>query len=249
MPTLPDSKFYQYISHLFHANTLVAWNDYKPDAAWDYPDHDRERFTRILLNNHRFIAGQRILDLGCHTGFLLYGAHHIGAAKLSGINIRGHALDVGKYFFNQLNVDVDFYNDDIENFALLQNLCDQHDTVIMASVLEHLKNHEHILSIISKSQVKHIIFEGTLVQDDNLHPRVYYRIEDTAWDFASDNRQPRSIAGIPNRRFLETMLYFHQWKIVDISMASEFNASWFGTENLVNPPFHRHSLMIAAERR
>jgi SAM-dependent methyltransferase len=249
MLELPDSKIYQYISHLFHGNCLIPWDAYEPNISWKYPDHDRDRFTRILLDNHQFIAGKKVLDLGCHTGFMLYVAHYLGATKLSGVNIRDHAVDVAKYFFDQLKIDADFYTNDIENYAMLENLCEQHDTVIMASVLEHLKNHEHILSIISRSKIKYIILEGTLVQDDNLQPRIHYRIEDTAWNFASDNRQPRSIAGIPNRRFLETMLYFHNWKIVNMSITPEFNTSWFDTENLANAPFFRHSLMIVAERR
>lgn len=249
MSNLPDSKFYQYVSHLFHGNCLIPWSTYKPDVSWTYPDHDRDRFTRILANNHRLLEGQRVLDLGCHTGFMLYIAHHLGASKLSGVNIRSNALDVGRYFFDQLDIDVDFYQDDIENFTLLADLCEQHDTVIMASVLEYLKNHEHILSIISQSKVQNIIIEGPLVEDDNLHPRVYYRIEDTAWDFVSDSRQCRSVAGIPNRRFLETVLYFYQWKITNISQTPEFNTGWFEQENLSNPPFFRYSLVITAERR
>jgi SAM-dependent methyltransferase len=246
---LPDSKYYQYISHIYHGVNYVSWHDYKPDLNFDYPDYDRKRFEQVLTDNANLIKGNRVLDLGCHSGFMLYVAHHLGATKITGVNGREPPLKAGKFFFDQLKIQVTLLQDQIENFPLIEKLCNEHDTVILTSVLEHVRNPEYLLSVISNSNIQNIIFEGHLAVDDNREPKLYYRIEDASWDFAGYNKGlPKVLASVSNRRFLEVILHYNKWKITKLSLHDEFNANWFATKDLSNPPSFRTTAMITAER-
>lgn len=247
--SLPNSIHYQYISHLYHSGKLTPLVEYTADPDWNYPDYDHKRFTKILIDNADFIRGKKVLDLGCHSGFMLYIAHHLGATKITGVNGRENPLRAGKFFFDQMNIEANLIQNQIENFQLIEKLCNEHDTVIVASVFEHLRNPEHLLDIISNSNIKNIIIEGSVVNDDNREPKLYYRIEDASFEFKGFNKNlPRVLASMANLRFFEVVLYYNNWKITKIEPLGEFNKNWFGTQGLLNTPFYRNSVVITAEK-
>lgn len=249
MTLLPAADYFQYISHLYHSKELVPWTAYQPDPTWDYPRYDKARFEKILAANRELFQEQRVLDLGCHTGFMLYVAHTLGAQSITGVNARSYPIQTAEYFFQQLGIPVALHCNNIEDFSFISNLLDQTDTVILASILEHLRNPEYLLSLLSKSNVKNLVIESTIATDDNILPRLSYRIEKTAWDFASfDNGAEKSLACVPNRRFLETVLYHYGWKISNMVIEQEFSNDWFATQNLDAVPTYRTYTVITAER-
>lgn len=250
MLMLPDSKYFQYISHMYHDKTLIPFQNYSEDPNYTYSDYDRVRFERILIDNANYIKDQRVLDLGCHSGFMGFVAHKLGATSVSGVNARSYPIEVGRYFFDQLGINnVQLHINDIENFDFLESACNQADTVILSTVLEHCRNPERILSIISKSSVKNLIIESTVINDDNILGKLYYDKQATDYDFnAFDNNQPYAIVSYPNRKFFETVLYFYNWKVTKYNLFNEANIEWFKTPNLSTLPQMRDYIVLSATK-
>ena len=250
MISLPDPTYYQYVSHMYHENKLIPFDTYTPDTNFNYSEYDRLRFNQILIDNVDYIKDKKILDLGCHAGFMSFVAQYIGAKSCIGVNARKWPVEVGNYFFNQLNINnVKLINENIENFEFLKTVCNQSNTVILASVLGHCRNLEKILSIVSDSQIENVIIESTVIDDDNMIPKLHYYTQDASYDFNGYDGDRKIVLGAnPNRKFLETILYFYNWKITKYVVEGEVNLQWFGTPGLNNYPFLRRYVVISATR-
>ena len=245
--SLPDKKYFEYISHLYHNNLIPL--EHWVCSNMDYPDTELQKFTNLLENNQQYVKDKKILDLGCHSGYIAYIAKHLGASSVIGLNARAEPIDVANYFFKQLNQsNYKFINGNIEDFRLLENLCDQSDTVIISSVLEHLRNPEYVIRTITNSKVKNILIESTIVEDSISDPRLYYYIQDSKFDFNAFDGNPKSLGSCPNQRFLETVLYYHGWKITNYIKYDSFSKDWFGIENLDTMPTLRKVIVIAATK-
>jgi hypothetical protein len=252
MPKLPHSHEWQYISHLYHGQKLIPRDLYQPMSDWDYAPHDREKFTKILLDNVDVIENKRILDLGCHHGFLSYATSTLGCTTATGLNAREHPLTVGRYFLQQMNVsNVDLVQGNIEDFDLLKTLCSSTDTVIMSEVIEHLTNPCKVFDVITNSSVSNIVIKSQVIVDDNQSPKLYYYMQDTDSDFhVFHNNRDRWFGSTPNRRFLEYMLYYSGWNIVKYeATVGEFNPTWFAIPNLEPAPTLCQVLYITAQKR
>lgn len=247
--TLPHAKYFEYISHLFHSKQLIPMSEWTP--AWsNYPNAALKKFETVLLNNQSIITNNRILDLGCHSGFMCYVASQLGAKSVTGVNIRQYPIDVANYFFNQLQVpNYKFVVGNIEDFSSLEQLCKTADTVIMSTVLEHLRNPEFVLHTISNSNVQNIIIESSIADDNADGPMLYYYTQDSDLEFnAFDNNNKKSLGCCPNQRFLEVILYYHGWKITKYEKYDSFSADWFGARDLDTFPMLRKVVSISATK-
>jgi SAM-dependent methyltransferase len=245
---LPDAKYFEYMSHLYHCNRLIPMSEWT--QSWsNYPSHELKKFETVILNNQSMITNNRILDLGCHSGYMCYIASQLGATSVTGVNIRQQPIEVANYFFNQLQVpNYNFIVGNIEDFDLLEQLCNTADTVILSTVLEHLRNPEFVLRTISNSNVQNIIIESSIADDNADGPMLYYYTHDSNLEFNAFDNNKKSLGCCPNQRFLEVILYYHGWQITKYEKHDSFSADWFGTRNLDTFPMLRKVVSISATK-
>ena len=189
---LPPADHYQYFSHLFHSKTLISYEKYLPNQIpnWPYPSLDLKRFQKLFLEDLNYVKDCKILDLGCHIGYMSYIAKYLGAKSVHGVNSRKFPLTIANYAFSQLGVtDFKFEQHNIEDLDFLKSACQDKDTVILTQVLEYMKNPYALLETISKSDIKNIIFESSLL-DDISPAKLDYYFQSTESDFIGYDNNP-----------------------------------------------------------
>jgi SAM-dependent methyltransferase len=255
MTALPPQEVFQYFAHLFHGQTLIPYNEYQPMPDWNYPEVERRRFETLFLTDNTYLDDKRILDLGCHTGFLSYLALEQGACSVEGFNARSETLNIGQYAFESLGVDKSKYKftiGNIEDSTALATACNNKDTVVLVGVLEHLQNPYAILDTISRSAVTHLIFETTVFEDTSWNmPGLRYNLQNVSSAFtayADDNA--KAWAAVPNTMWIESMLYHMGWKIEFYQLDHVFNKEWFAVPDLKDtfrPSTHKKVSILATK--
>lgn len=246
---LPDSKYFQYFSHLYHGGNLIEWEKYNPLPDWDYPEVDKVRFTKLFLNKPAYIKDQHIVDLGCHNGFLSFICQHLGAKSTVGVNVRQTPLDVGNYAFNQLEQkNFSFVLGDVENQKFLLETCKNKDTVIFTGLCEYLKNPYLTFETLTMSDVKHLIFDTNCL--DVSDAIIRYEHRKTSGNFGAYNRNNDvTIATQVSAPWIEMILYYFGWKIEYYDLSKVFNKNWFAVPNLTEyTPRVSNTLTILATK-
>jgi SAM-dependent methyltransferase len=244
--TLPDKKWFEYNSHL--SNMLIPLKEWT-SSGYDYPLSELQKFNTLLVDNQQYIKNNRILDLGCSSGYISFIANHLGASSITGLNARSSPIEVANYFFDQCKIPSKFIVGNIEDFKLLKKLCDTTDTVILSSVLEHLRNPECVIRTITNSSVQNILIESSIIEDSLLEPKLYYYTHDSTYEFnAFDDNKTKTLGSCPNQRFLEVILYYHGWKITNYTKYDSFSSDWFGIEKLDTVPVLRKIVVISATK-
>lgn len=247
---LPPSTHYQYFSHLFHSEQLIPYHEYTPLEDWNYPPFDLQRFTNLFLQDLSYVQNNRILDLGCHTGYFAYIAKWLGANTVHGVNARDFPLTVANYAHSQLGVeDYTFDQHDIEDLKFLTSVCQNKDTVIMTLVLEHLRNPYAVLETISASNIQNFILESSLIENNN-EPLLRYYFQSTESAFTVyDEQKKLAVGSCPNLVWLEQMLYYFGWKIEYHKVERQFNSNWFATPDLEKfPPKTSNSVIMLCKK-
>lgn len=249
---LPPATHYQYFSHMFHAEKFIPYSEYTPQLDWVYPELDLQRFNSLFLYDLGYIKDQRVLDLGCHTGYFSYIAKYLGASSVHGINARKYPLDIAEYAFSQLNVsNYKFDQHNIEDLDFLKSVCQNKDTLLMTLVLEHLRNPYAILEVISKSNIQNLIFESSVFDDTGL-PSLRYYIQTTESDFTVYDDDPNKKVAVgcsPNLAWVDQMLYWFGWKIESHKLEHQFNKNHFATPGLEKfPPKTRKVVTIHCKK-
>ncbi len=91
-------------------------------------------FIEFICKNEKSIAGKKILEIGCGTGYLLYELKKLGA-DVQGIEPGAHgARGREKY---KIPIDIDFFDP--------VKITEKYDLVIFYCVLEHMINAEEFL--------------------------------------------------------------------------------------------------------
>ena len=251
---LPPANHYQYFSHLFHSKTLISYEKYLPNEIpnWPYPDLDLKRFQKLFLEDISYIKNCRILDLGCHIGYMSYIAKYLGAESIHGVNCRKFPLTIANFAFSQLGVtNYKFEQHNIEDLDFLKLACQDKDTLILTQVLEYIKNPYALLETISNSNIKNIIFESSLL-DDISPAKLDYYFQSTESDFIGyDNYSNKKITvvSVPNLAWIEQMFYWFGWKIEVNKLESHFNKNHFSTPGLEKfPPRTHKSITILCKK-
>jgi SAM-dependent methyltransferase len=238
MSVLPSPDVYQYISHLYHGGELVPLASYHPLPDWQYPKHDAARFQRMFATDPGYWRDQKVLDLGCHTGFLSLCALHNGARHVHGINVRPDTIDIANYAFRELSQrDYRFSVGDIEQREFLARACLDRDTVIMALVLEMIRNPYLVLETITASPVKRLVIESAVFSRDSTEPMLRYYRQPTQSAFSTWRQtQPVAMGAIPNTMWLESVLYELGWCIQHYKLSWQFSRNWFAQPDLQSLP-------------
>jgi len=247
---LPPAAHYEYFSHLFHSETLIPFDEYRPSENCSYPEFDFKRFETLFLTDPSYYQDCNVLDLGCHTGYFSYVAKYLGARSVYGVNAREYPLEIANYAYKQLEQDnYKFDQADIEDLEYLKSVCVGKDTVIMTLILEHLRNPYAILEIISNSNIKNLILESAVFSDIG-EPAVQYYKQTTESAFTVfDSNKKEAIGSLPNVAWFDMILYHMGWKIEFHTIEHAFNKNWFSVSGLEKfPPRTYKSLTVLCKK-
>lgn len=247
---LPPPEHFEYFSHLFHGQNLIPQSEYTPSENCNYPELEYKRFEKMFLTDPSYYQNCRVLDLGCHTGYLSYIAKYLGAKSIHGINARLFPLEVGRYAFSQLGIDNYIFDQgNIEDLNFLKSVCKDKDTLILTQTLEHLRNPYAILEIISNSDIKNIILESAVFSDEGDPVVKYYKQSSDSAFTVFDNDRTEAVGAIPNVPWFDMVLYHLGWKIDYHTIEHTFNKNWFAIPNLTKftPQTHK-SLTIMCKK-
>ena len=215
-PWLPDKKFYEYSYHKFF-NPDVEYNSWHPWDQWNYPDRDLLRFNHIIGQQIGHFQRKRVLDVGCHLGYLSLFCLHNNASYVTGTNIRNKELLIAKEITTLAGYsNCEFLNSNIYNFDDLTKLCNSHDTVLLSGILYHINNNYQVLKLISDSTAQTLILESDLKNSIDIgnSPIVNWKVEDTTNSiFGFEDGRSSTFVGIPNLKWIEQVLVQLGFKI------------------------------------
>lgn len=248
--SLPPAAHYEYFSHLFHSGNNIPFNEFQPLLNCDYPELDRRRFERLFLTDPSYYQNQRVLDLGCHTGYFSYITKYLNAQTVTGVNVRNYPLDIARYAYDQLGQDnYNFVQGDIENLTFLKLICENKDTLIMTFALEHMRNPYAIMETISNSGINNLIFESSVFSDEGEPALKYYKQTTESSVTVFDGNRTEAIGACPNLAWIEMILYYFGWKIEYHVMDHSFNKNWFSVPDLKKcPPVTFKSVTILCKK-
>jgi SAM-dependent methyltransferase len=214
---LPDKKFYEYAYHKYFTPE-VEYNTWEPWSEWDYPERDIMRFEQIIKNQTEYIQNKRVLDIGCHLGYISLFCLHNRATSVTGTNVRERELSISREICELAGYsNFDFIHSDIYNINEFKNLCNQNDTVIISGVMYHINHHYSVLQTLADSSAKYVIIESQLdgVDNDTDIPYMRWQYEDALDSGNGLHRNNlKSFVGTPNRRWFEDALADLNFKIL-----------------------------------
>jgi len=234
---LPDKKHYEYAYHKFF-NPSVKYEEWQPWDEWDYPERDIKRFTSIIKDNQIFIKNKKVLDIGCHLGYISLFCLHNGAEHTTGTNVRNSELEIANEICHNAGYsNCQFLHQNLYDLEELKKLCNTVDTIILAGVLYHVHNHYELIECLSTSSAKNIIIETKMppLPFENLnYPCIYWRYEDSSdstsgWD---DNKKQLYI-GYPNIQWIQNALEFFGMEITYIDKIEYEKENGIQTRRLV----------------
>ena len=146
----------------------------------------------IYLTKHQdSLRNKVVLDLACHDGESTHVIQQLGALHIFGVDVRSHLIEAAR---EKITGNVDFFVGDITDPAMISQLVDKSDTVVILGVLYHLFDHFRFLSTILKPNIQHCIIE-TVCGPESLNPEMFWGFEKTDRD---TNGWYASIDTIPN---------------------------------------------------
>lgn len=214
LASLPDKRFYEYAYHKFFTEG-VEYETWQPDATWTYPDRDLLRFGEIITAQQQHIAGKRVLDLGCHLGYVSLFCLHNGARHVTGTNVRTRELDISREICRYAGYsNCQFVYSDIDNSADLHNLCSTVDTVLLCGLLYHVNNHMQLLKTIYDSTAKTLIIESEVHEREPWAPSIIFHKE--ASENPTHKLEPNkqfAFVGTPNVAWIKTAMQYVGYEV------------------------------------
>lgn len=207
---LPDKRYYEYIHHKFFNPELdVRWETWHPWDGWDYPYYDTVWLSHLIGNQLAHLKNKRVLDIGCGLGFISLFCLHNAASYVTGIDVRDDLLDLSR----ELNTlagysNCDFQNINVNQHSLILNLCNNHDTVMLAGILPVISDHYGLLRLIAESTAHTVIIDSKPFNIfGNTYPLVEWRNLQTSDAFGPyQHTRSKLFVGTPNQKWIETAL-------------------------------------------
>lgn len=205
--------------HKFY-NPEVVYDQWQPWDQWSYPERDILRFEHIIKNQRQHITGKRVLDVGCHLGYLSLFCCHNHASFVTGINVRDRELNIGRQVISYAGYDnFDLINSDLTDTKSFHDLCDQHDTIMLCGVIYHINDHYGILNRIYKSGASTLIVEGLQPRQVNDDPVIFWQHEKTDVPVnAFVNGTTCAFVGAPTSCWVKEAAKVIGWSVVYDSM-------------------------------
>jgi len=213
---LPDKKYYEYAYHKFF-NPTVEWKNWIPYEEWNYPDRDLLRFDHMIGKQIQHIKNKRVLDIACHLGYNSLFCLHNDASYVTGTNVRDFELTIAREITSLAGYsNCDFVLSDLHNQSEFANQCNDHDTVLLSGILDHVNNHYEILQTVANSRAQTLILESDLSNaiDLGMTAIVHWYSELTAESTNGYKKNKSStFIGAPNQRWIEWALQSLDFKI------------------------------------
>lgn len=211
-PSLPDKRWFEY-SWAKYSNPSLNYNDWQPWDEWDYSVSDRDRFTRIVLNNLDLIKDKKVFDIGCLLGILPLTMAHNSAEHVITIDIRQDNLEIAKEVCSLAGFEnISFHQCDLYDTARLLDFVDDCDTILFSGVFYHINNHYQIIEQLTSTSATSMILE-TVVNGSDRSTVEWGHEESEDHRAGSTNGQSTVMIGIPSVRFCLELLRHHGWKI------------------------------------
>jgi SAM-dependent methyltransferase len=213
---LPDPSITSY-GYAKLSDPTLTWENYDKFKKI-YNEDDLLRFRSIIFDNKKLIENKKVLEIGCHLGYLSLYCLHNGAAYVKGTNVRDRELNIAKELCSIAGYNnYEFIHSNLYNLQELKDLCDWADTILLSGVLYHVNNHVQLMQTIASSAAYNIIIESAIINDANMMPATYWRLENSAESSQGmelDEKIKNIVVGIPNRSFIERSLEFGGYKII-----------------------------------
>lgn len=203
---LPDKRWVEFAYHKFY-NPEVEYDKWKSWDEWDYPECDVHRFKHIIADQLDYIKNKRVLDIACHLGYTSLFCLHNGASHVTGTNVRQRELDIAKEICTGAGyTNFNFLFSNLYDTNQLQDLCNQHDTILCTGILYLVNNHFQFLEAICTSTAETIIIETKVPTNDYENnceePLLIWRTRETKSPDAWYYDKPTAFYGTPNTAWI-----------------------------------------------
>jgi SAM-dependent methyltransferase len=213
---LPDKRYYEYVYHKSF-NPDVRWETWKSWDEWDYPKSDITWLSHVIGAQLPHLQNRRVLDVGCGRGYIGLFCLHNGASHVTGIDVRNDLLDLAR----EVNVLAGYANHELKNVNINQHqqildLCNKHDTVMLAGILPVITDHYGLLRMVAESTAQTVIVDSCPSNIfGNTYPLVEWRELSTTNDQGPyQHTRSELFVGTPNQKWVERALIDLKFKIV-----------------------------------
>jgi SAM-dependent methyltransferase len=209
---LPNKRWFEY-SWAKHSNPELTYDQWSPWDEWDYSAADRDRFSRIILNNLDLVTNKQVFDIGCLLGTLSLIMLHNSAQHVTAIDIREHNLSIAQEVCSLAGFNnIDFYHCDLYDTARLLELAGHCETILFSGVFYHINNHYQIIEQLTQTRAQNIILE-TVINDSDQSTVVWSHEESEDHRAGANNSLKKVMIGFPSVRFCQDLLRHHGWQI------------------------------------
>ncbi|MBC8283145.1 MAG: class I SAM-dependent methyltransferase [Nitrospinae bacterium] len=133
-------------------------------SRWAIPYHPEclnARLDLLLTQNHKFIKGKKILDVGSHMGTFAYAALESGADFIHGIDTEEKMVLLGRDLFQELNVAKEKYSmavcDALQYLESVEE--DSFDTVLCLGILYYTTEPYRLLKLMLRAAKETVILD------------------------------------------------------------------------------------------
>jgi len=134
------------------------------EKSWINRHAQRKRHFFDPLANSGFLAGKRVLDLGCNAGYWSLSAIEAGCAYVLGVDAREMHIDQAQLVFAVKDVPVGKYRFVQENlFEYLRNAVDQFDVVFCLGILYHVCKPMELLEGVARINTELLLIDSTVL--------------------------------------------------------------------------------------
>lgn len=122
---------------------------------------------RLSMFEEKWFADRSVLDLGCNNGYFTRLAKKAGATRAVGVD-KSDCIIGARELAKEEGLDCEFWQTSLDSVEFRRH-CPRFDTVLLLSVITHLKDKEEFLNWLD-SRVKHIlIFESNHGEPNKEH--------------------------------------------------------------------------------
>ena len=219
---LPDKRYYEYAYHKSF-NPETKYELWSPWDEWDYPEHDIERFRYIIHDNLSAIKGKKVLDVGCHLGYMSLFCLYNQCSSVTGVNIRITELEIAGEICEVAGYkNFNFLNQDIYDIEKMRLLYQTHETAIISGLIYHINNHYQFFESLSvDTALTDLIIESEITTTSE--PSITWKSENgNANTNGFYQKNEKILVGVPSQSAIELMLTHFGWEITQIQ---KFNKS------------------------
>jgi SAM-dependent methyltransferase len=190
------------------------------------------RWRAIIEWNRPYLAGRRVLDLGCHDGRWGFAALQAGAAHVTGIEARAHLLDKARENFAFYGIPGHAYElIHGEAIDILRGMrADGIDVVLCLGFFYHTLEHMRLLLEARRVGADFIVVDTNIsASEERIISLHYEAVDDTrnTIDYGKSGH-PNAVVGMPSRSGLTALLDYAGYGIEFFDWSRNAVTDWTG---------------------